>query len=254
MSSFRLGLAFLTRIPGPHATLDDRALGRATIGWPVAGLLTGLFQVVVLTCGSFLVHPAVGAALAVAAGMWFTRGLHVDGLADCLDGLLANGDRERRLAVMHDPHVGALGAAGVALWMCVRVAAVVACIDAGRAVEGLVVAAIVSRTPLAAELRWGTPAQERGLFWMFHRVLTTPQVLAGIAVAIALLSAIAAFSPVVLMPMGVGIAAALLLTISWHRTWIARIGGLNGDVLGAAVELREVCVLCALGSPLLPAA
>jgi cobalamin synthase len=36
-------------------------------------------------------------------------------------------------------------------------------------------------------------------------------------------------------------------SLAWHLAWYRRIGGLNGDVLGGAVEIREVLMLAAMG-------
>ena len=47
-----------------------------------------------------------------------------------------------------------------------------------------------------------------------------------------------------------GALAALLAGFAWTRAWRSRIGGSNGDVLGAAVELREAVVLLAFAGPL----
>jgi cobalamin synthase len=48
----------------------------------------------------------------------------------------------------------------------------------------------------------------------------------------------------------VGTCSALLAGVVWTRAWRRRIGGCNGDVLGAAVEIREAAVLLALAGPL----
>lgn len=249
MLALRLGLAFLTRVPGPPGELDARVLGASVRGWALAGPLVGLVSVGGLTLGAWAVSPAVGAILAVAAGLWLTRGLHLDGLADCFDGLLCNGDRERTLRVMHDPHVGALAAAGLSLWLLARVALVAACVERGVAFGALLLAAVVARLPLAAEVRWAVPAAPTGLLARLHAEVRPADV--HVATTLGVLLALPAFALVPPAGAAVGVLLAAGATGVWHPLWVRRIGGLNGDVLGAAVELREMCVLFALGSPLL---
>ena len=42
-----------------------------------------------------------------------TRALHIDGFMDSCDALLGGFDRERRLSILRDPHVGAFAVVGV---------------------------------------------------------------------------------------------------------------------------------------------
>ena len=37
-------------------------------------------------------------------------------------------------------------------------------------------------------------------------------------------------------------AGVLLLPLVWHRMWTGKLGGINGDVVGAAVQIRELWV------------
>ena len=249
LDALRLGLAFLTRIPGPETAPDDQALGTSVYGWALAGPAVGVVSAGALTVGAWGVSPAVGAVLALTAGLWFTRGFHLDGLSDCFDGLLCNGDRERTLRVMHDPHVGALASAAVTVCLLARVALIVACVDRGVALGALLIAPTLARVPLALEVQLGHPATDTGLLATLHRVV--PPLHARTATLLALLLLVPAVTLVPLPALGVAVIAAGLVTAWWHGVWVRRIGGLNGDVLGAAVELRELGVLCALASPLL---
>lgn len=249
VDALRLGLAFLTRVPGPATAPDDHLLGVSVYGWALAGPVVGLVSAGALTVGAWGVSPGVGAVLALTAGLWVTRGFHLDGLSDCFDGLLCNGDRERTLRVMHDPHVGALASAAVSLCLLARVALILACVDRGVAFGALLLAPALARLPLALEVQLGRPATDTGLLATLHRVV--PPFHARTATLLALLLLVPALPLVSLPALGVAVLAAGLLTAWWHAVWVRRIGGLNGDVLGAAVELRELGVLCALASPLL---
>jgi cobalamin synthase len=61
---------------------------------------------------------------------------------------------------------------------------------------------------------------------------------------------------VVLVPdvargLGVGLVLAGVATVVWQRSWKRWIGGINGDVVGAAVEIREIVLLAAMSTTLL---
>lgn len=240
MRSFWLAVSFLTRLPTPGVPdLSPGDLARATRWYPVVGLAVGGVEILVLTVGSWAAGPLFGAVLAVAAGEWFTRGLHLDGFADCLDGLLVNGDRERRLAVMKDPHVGGLGAAGVALWVLLRVAAVQVAVEHAAIVPALLGGAVLARSVLALDVLCFPAASPTGLYATLRGAVGRRD--AAVALGFGLIAALGVCwgSPV---RGGLAVAGVLAVPIFWHRAWVQKLGGVNGDVLGAAVQIRELWV------------
>ena len=63
---------------------------------------------------------AVAAVLTVGVDLVLTGALHLDGLADSADGLLPHLERDRRLAVMAAPDVGAFAIATVVVALLLR--------------------------------------------------------------------------------------------------------------------------------------
>src|SRR4051794_40743326 len=99
---------------------------RAVVWFGPAGALIGA-ALGALWWGATNLWPApVAAAIVVAADLGVTGLLHIDGLADSADGLLPHLDRQRRLAVMATPDVGAFGVAVVAVVLLLRVTALAA--------------------------------------------------------------------------------------------------------------------------------
>lgn len=242
----RLGLAFLTRWPPPPEVAPAERMARATRVFPLAGALVAGVSLGAATAGSWGWTPAAGAVAAVAAEAWVTRGLHLDGLADCFDGLLVPGDRERRLVVMHDPRVGALAAASLVLWLAARIVLVAAAAQAGTLLAAAWAAALLSRAPLAAELRLPAATPGRGLAGGIGALVRPADAGVSGVLAGALLLPVAWAGPGTL---GLATLAALAVSLAWHRLWRSRIGGVNGDVLGGAVELRTLAVYAVYASP-----
>jgi adenosylcobinamide-GDP ribazoletransferase len=201
--------------------------------------------------GAWLWGPAVGAVGAVAAMAAITGGLHLDGLSDSIDGLLCNGDRARRLEVMHDPRAGALAAAWTAIWLMAKVGVVYACVEAGTAAPALWIAAVAARAALPFEILLAPAATPgKGLLGTLKPLVDgTDAAVAALLATFLAAPAIVAF-PDVLPPLAVGLAVAGATSVAWTLVWRDRIGGLNGDTLGAAVEIREVVLLAAMGATL----
>ncbi|MEI7026015.1 adenosylcobinamide-GDP ribazoletransferase [Paenibacillus sp. y28] len=116
-SSLKLWLAamggafkFLTRLPWPFpAPYSEQAFRRSVVFYPLVGLAIGLLLAACSYAGSRLLPPLPAAVL--LAGLWtaLSGALHLDGLMDTADGLFSHRSRERRLEIMKDSRVGAMG-------------------------------------------------------------------------------------------------------------------------------------------------
>ena len=77
-----------------------------------------------------LPHPAA-AALLLCLTVWITGGLHLDGLADTVDGLGGGQDPEARRRIMKDSRVGAFGVLALILILLLKFAFLLAAADRG---------------------------------------------------------------------------------------------------------------------------
>jgi adenosylcobinamide-GDP ribazoletransferase len=165
-----------------------------------------------------------------------TGALHLDGLADSLDGL-AGGSAEERLAIMRDGRIGALGAAGLIL---VLLAAAAALAELEHALRGraLLLAPVIGRLTPVALGPWFAPSSPGlGLGGAF--LLALPKAAGPVNLLGALGLAVWLFGA-----WGAALVAGPLLAMAlWTRFVAARLGGLTGDVLGSTVELAELAVL-----------
>src|SRR5712691_5303895 len=122
MSGLVLAIRYLTILPVPSRDATDRGLGRAAAWFPVVGLGLGLLLVGVDRVTARLFPPLLSALLTVTVWKLVTGGLHLDGLADCLDGLMGR-DREHRLTIMRDSRIGTFGAVGLILFLMLEIVA-----------------------------------------------------------------------------------------------------------------------------------
>jgi adenosylcobinamide-GDP ribazoletransferase len=230
-------VAFLTVVP-VRLREPVASIGAAAAWFPAVGAGLGALAGVVTWAAAPALGPAVAGVLGVGVLVIATGALHVDGLADCADGLGVRGDRARRLAVMRDSTIGTYGAVAVGLWLALMVAAL-AGLDREAALRALVVAAALGRLAAVVHGMATPPARRDGLGAGFSPPPAALVLAGATGVACALLLAGPADG-------GRAVLAALLVaagSVAWARR---AVGGRTGDTLGATVALAEAAVLVTL--------
>ena len=224
---------YLTIVPLPGKAPERAgAIGRAAVWFPVIGLGMGAVLVAAERATAMLFPSLLAGLLTVTVWKLLTGGLHLDGLADCLDGL-AGRDAEHRLAIMRDSRIGAFGAIGLILLLLLEIVAVAELAPGVRSQTLLVLPAIARATPPLLTGLFPS-ARPEGLGAAFGA--SVGRWAAPIALAIALVLALAA-----LRTLGAAVfAVAVLSALALARFLAARLGGITGDVLGAAVEIAEL--------------
>jgi adenosylcobinamide-GDP ribazoletransferase len=236
VSGLALAVRYLTIVPvRGGATRGLQGLGGAAAWFPVVGLGLGLALALVAALTARLFPPLLASLLTVTVWKLLTGGLHLDGLADCLDGLVGR-DAEHRLAIMHDSRIGAFGAIGLILYLLLEIAAVSELTVPARWQALIAAPAIARAVPPLLGLLFPA-ARSEGMGAAFRAGLRRGAV--AVALAIALAVALAALGWLGL----VALAAALLAAAALGRFLASRLGGVTGDVLGAAVEISELVVL-----------
>jgi adenosylcobinamide-GDP ribazoletransferase len=176
----------------------------------------------------------VAALLGLAAGAVLTGVLHLDGLADTADAFGAS-TRERALEIMRDHAVGAYGTVALVLDLGLKAAALSVLATRHDAVRYAVCATAAARAVpvvLSSVLPYARAAGTGGALG------GTGPVRVAIAVAITVALAVVLHAPVTL---AAAAAVALVAGVAARRA----LGGITGDILGAAAELCEVSALVA---------
>ena len=234
----RLALMLLTRLPAGRLAGTAPALGRAAKAFPLVGLITGPIGWAVYAGASAAGLPTgVAAGLTLFALALATGALHLDGLADCADGLFGGRDRARRLEIMRDSRIGSYGVAALILCLGLQGTAIAA---AAPALPAFLLAGVGSRIAMTAVLIALPPARDDGLGRSAARAGW-----GALAPGGAVLLVVAAMSGPIALP---ALALAALATFWVARLARARIGGQTGDVLGASQALAETAIWITLSA------
>lgn len=233
----RLALSWLSVLPIPAGRVDDRSSRQAIALAPLVGALLGGSGALLLWGLSLVGAPPLLAGLLVVALLaLLTRGMHVDGLADAVDGLGCYGGPDRALQVMRD---GGAGPFAVVALIVVLGSQAVSIGALAHQPWTLVLACAVGRAGFVLCCRTGVPAaRPEGLGALVAGSQPSWSV-AGWWLVLLGLGFVVGHQVFI----GVLIAAALLQLFTRHVT--RRFGGINGDVLGASSELATTVVLIA---------
>ena len=278
MNGLRSAIGFLTILPlAPSGGPASMASAR---GWfPLVGLLLGLIlagfdilRMLMLQAGSsgwyggyaplpttYPVFPdytiLLWSVLLVVILVVLTRALHLDGFMDSCDALLGGFDRERRLAILRDPNVGAFAVIGVVCLLLIKVLAIAELppailVPPGIAVlppEGwsvripmLLLFPCLSRWAVLLTMELYPYVRSNGIgtaFFGGEQRRVRWQLMIGFAFTMVISVALAGMVGIVLL--------AAACAVAWGiGAWTTRLlGGVTGDIYGAVNELTEVVVL-----------
>ncbi len=237
---FGLALQFLTRVPVRiSGTVTEADLAASMSLHPLVGASLGLALAGIGMGIHVVLPPAVAVLWVLAASIFLTGNLHLDGIMDTADGVYGAYEPERRLEIMKDSRVGAHGVAAAILVLGMKGSLLLqlAPIDWWAA---LPVALAFGRCSLvfgACRFDYARPAGGLGQTYM--------EQVSGAHLLIATLGALLvgwAFAPSLAHVVAVTLGA--LVTAQLAGWYVARkIGGMTGDTLGALNEIVEIVVL-----------
>jgi len=240
-STFPLALTFLTVLPWRgQGQVGPQDLARSLFWFPWVGLILGLGFGAGLWGLGAVFPPAVAAALLLALTVLITRGLHLDGLADTVDGLGGGRNPQERLAIMKDSRLGAFGAMSLFLALLLKFTLFLAWTAQGAA-PGLILFPVVSRWGMVLLAYLSPYARPEGGLGQAMTTGVSSRVLLG-ATGSALVLALLIFPVGGLMLLAAAAAAVWLISLYFQK----KLGGVTGDVLGAANEVLEILTLLGL--------
>jgi adenosylcobinamide-GDP ribazoletransferase len=239
-SQFLCAITFLTIIRLPSAqpeTVTSQDLARSFSFFPIVGLIIGAHSLLLAYIFAPWMPPLLLAVSLTATTTILTRALHLDGLADLIDGVGGGYTPHRRLEIMKDSRTGAFGAIALFLALFFKSAAFYTLILHARWAPLLLVPALSRYAMILAA--YGSPyaRAEGGLGKPFLEHMTAHELIiaSGLAIAITL-SLARLYTPLYL-------ASLLLIVAILRRSTRHWLGGITGDVLGAVNELSEVALL-----------
>lgn len=243
LGSLVIAFSMYSKIPMPRMTWTSGRMRYVMCFFPLVGLAQGIllygFAKVAWGLELWILYYIGGVVLPILVN----GGIHMDGLLDVLDAKASYGEREKKLEILKDPHIGAFGVLGCIVYLMIYAAVFVELPAASVPAVGAVY--VLTRALSGLSVVWFPKAKKSGLAAAFSdeaqktAVAATMVVYAGAAIAwICLTAGVAA---------GSGCAGAALLVYGYYYRMSNReFGGITGDLAGYFLQICELVLLAVL--------
>ncbi len=238
LTALDMCLHMFIAIPLPPGRWDENLRKQSTACLPLLGLLIGAIWLGVAHLARGFLPGSVAAAVIAALPFVLTGFIHLDGYMDASDALLSWRNREERLRILKDVHVGSFAVVMIALLFMLQFAA---CMAVERLFPLLLIP-VLSRAGSALCVLGLKPlghseyagANQRAPRGLIHMVLGMA------AAALAALALVCGWR-------GLAVGGAVVLGYGFAMWRCVRsLGGVSGDLAGFALTAAELCGLIAL--------
>ena len=245
LKNFITALQFLTivTVKKDH-DVKEGDLAKSMVYFPLVGFLIGFLLVNADKIFALIALPQpIATFLLVIISVLITRAMHIDGLADTLDGLMGGNDHSSRLDIMKDSRLGTAGALGIVSVLFMKYLCLNSLYESDR-IGALLVAPVVARWAQTLMVFNAEYGREHGIGKAFVGHLRSSGMVATSAVAIGLSAfVVVRLDARSIILFSILICGVVLLTYLGKRYLVRKLGGVTGDAIGAMSELNEVLVL-----------
>lgn len=238
-------LSMYTKIPMPKVEWTQQNIKYVFCAFPAIGVLIGVSvwlwndATINLFIGDIL--RAVGIT---AIPLLITGGIHIDGFCDTTDAISCYGPKEKKFAILNDPHIGVLGTLGVLLYIMLYFALCTELEKSNNVLLLLGLGYLLSRILTGLSVVSIPSAKKNGLARAFADGASKPFT---IAFLIILLAAIFAVSLWVDAPSAVIMYMINAILFLYCRNIAMKaFGGITGDLAGWWLQISELGTLAGL--------
>lgn len=238
-NSFKTAFAMFSRIPMPQADWSEENMRYMLCFFPWIGIVIGILTILLtnlMTNAGF--NDTFSGAAAALLTVLITGGIHADGFIDTCDALSSWQERERRLEILKDPHVGAFGVIGSCAAAVLFVGSFSQIVRDTDSVRLMAAGYVLSRTFSGIGLLTLPKANKSGTLAAFSKSADERRVMIVLILyAGGLFAAMMAVHPI---KGAAAFATAIVVFLYYRRMARTQFGGTTGDIAGWFVCVCEV--------------
>lgn len=233
--------AMYSRIPVPKIKWCEENRRYALGFFPFVGAVSGLL-IVLWYCISnkFNINTVLFSAVCTAIPIIVTGGIHMDGFCDVIDAKSSYGNKEKRLEIMSDPHIGAFAVIYSIIYFVIQTGLF-------SEIKSLKAAAICGFTFVLSRTLSGFAAvilknaKGDGSLYSFTEASQKKSVIVILAAIFVVCSSVVLFINYVIGL--VVIAVGIMTFFAYKRFAYKNFGGITGDLEGYFLQICELVML-----------
>jgi adenosylcobinamide-GDP ribazoletransferase len=237
MRQFLIALQFLTILPIKiKKDVSQAEVATSMAFFPLVGItIAFLLSLLYLACVGFLPRQ-VACALLLIGWLILTGGLHLDGLADTIDGLSGNRDKTGTLEIMRDSRIGPMGTIALVGLLILKFSLLCA-ISKEAMLSALITSLAFGRWSMVLSSYLFPYARSRQGKASFIEFVGSREFAWSTATLVIFGIFSAGFKFFILLPLAIVVLAGFNLAL------LKKIGGVTGDTLGGLSEVIETLAL-----------
>lgn len=259
MKQLFLAFQFLTIIPLKiKGDVSKKDIARSAIFFPIVGAFQGLLIVLSAILLLDIFHPEVVSGVLILILILSNGGFHLDGIADTFDAIAVKStsnkvkDREKRLSVMKDSTIGAIGVIAIVITILIKfsfINFIISNTSLPITYSLLFLMPVFSKWIMILSMYHGVSARSEGLGQIFinniriNTVVTSSLILIFMYALIAKIHLFKIYGNSNIKIFLILCTVLYIFSIISAKFCNKRFGGLTGDNLGAVSEISEILFL-----------
>lgn len=238
LKSLCLAFSMYSKIPMPNVYWSKENMRYVICFLPLVGaVIGGILMLWFTVCLKLNINNACFAAMAAAIPVFVTGGIHADGFIDTSDALSSYGNKQKRLEILSDPHVGAFGIISAVMYYLLYFGFMNEITIYGETAM-ISLGFVMSRALCAIEIVLMKTAKNTGLLYEFSSSINKAVTLIVTILMLAACGLVMIFlSPYI----GGAVLFFLILLLLYYKFFIAKkIGGITGDTCGWFIQMCEL--------------
>jgi adenosylcobinamide-GDP ribazoletransferase len=206
--------------------------------FPLAGLAIAIFPALFILAFYQFLAPLFSSLTVVLIFTTITGALHLDGLADTVDGIYGGRDKAEMLKIMRDSSIGVFGVIALIFALSFKTLLLNELWlrgDKVNLIKAVFVFPVMARWSLVTSA-WLMPyaRREQGVGEVFAKNVTYREWLISTLFAALIVAPMIRLYAIVFFPL------VFLTTLFWARYFTNKAGGVTGDIFGAINEIIEI--------------
>lgn len=238
LKSFCLAFSMYSKIPMPNVYWSKENMRYSVCFLPLVGaVIGGLLMAWFWLCLKLNINNACFAAVAAVIPILITGGIHADGFIDTSDALSSYGDKQKKLEILKDPHVGAFGIISAIVYFLLCFGFLNEIKIYGETAM-LALGFIMSRAVCAVSITLSKCAKNTGLLYKFSSAANKP-----VTLVVTMLLLLGCGFVMILLSAYIGAAVllGLILLFLYYKFFICKkFGGITGDTCGWLIQMCEL--------------